>query len=795
MSISSRIREQIIGTFRVELAEHVQTITDGLLKVEQQQLAAAERQEILESIFRAAHSLKGAARAVGVTAVEQLGHALENVLSAFQRGKIEATPALFTACYGALDAIQAVEAAYEAGETTPPLQTLQAIAILDSLRPQEPAPQEPPAFEPEPIKNAPTSVATAAWATTLAAPAAAATPIFMPGEQDEPAGPGAGSPALPAAEDTIRVRLDKLDTLVGQLSELIVAKIRLEEHLSRLREMQSNTATWQKNWVSVRDNYGAMVHRKRRTDAKTTLPGHLDRDKDGMDNWLSSTQDWIRGINVTVSELVRDYNNDIAHTALVIDALEQEVKSIRMLPLSTITGTFGRMLRDMAYSANKEAAFELVGGDVEMDKHVLEKIKDPLIHLLRNAVDHGIELPDEREALGKPRAGKVTLTAEQLGKDVVIAISDDGRGLDLEAVRKTVADNKHLDALSLDEPALVNWIFNPGISTSGVVTELSGRGVGLDVVRRNVDLLQGRIEVDWKAGAGSTFSLILPMSLTSSRILLVEVAAQVYAVPVSVVERLLTIFSRDFSYVGGQSAIIFNGRPLPIYYLADILGTLRRKNDLVETEALQVMVISAADRQAAFIVDGLLGEQEIVIKGLGRQLVRVGGVGGATILGNGKVVLVLNAADLVKLAFRGERSTTVSSRDTLPVPPIETAPKRILVVDDSITTRTLERNILEAKGFIVELATNGHEALASMLSNGIPDLVITDVSMPLMNGFELARHIKSDLRTADLPVILVTSLDSADDKARGVECGADAYIVKSRFDQGNLLETIQQLIG
>ncbi len=778
MSISSRIREQIISTFRVELAEHIQTITDGLLKVEQQPLGLPERQEILESIFRAAHSLKGAARAVGVTAVEQLGHALENVLAALQRGKIDASPELFTACYGALDAVQAVEASYEAGETTPPLQTLQAIANLDSLLPKA-ASQEPLPPEGETFKNAPVP---------------AATLVAMPGGQDEPAGSAAGS-VSPATEDTIRVRIDKLDSLVGQLSELIIAKIRLEEHLSRLREMQANTAQWQKNWMSVRDSYGLLIHRWRRTDGKAQLPGRLERGNDEMDAWFSSTQDWIRGINATVSELVRDYNNDIAHTGLVIDALEQEVKSIRMLPLSTIIGTFGRMLRDMAYSADKEVAFELVGGDVEMDKHVLEKIKDPLIHLLRNAVDHGIEPPDIREALGKSRAGKVTLAAEQLGKDVVISITDDGRGLDLEAVRRTVADNKHLDALSLDEPALVNWIFNPGISTSGVVTDLSGRGVGLDVVRRNVDLLQGRIEVDWKAGAGSTFSLILPMSLTSSRVLLIQVAAQVYAIPVSVVERLLTVFPSDLSYLGGQSAILFNGRPLPLYYLADSLGTTRRKNDLLETEALQVLVISAADRQVAFIVDGLLGEQEIVIKGLGRQLVRVGAVAGATILGNGKVVLVLNAADLVKLALRGERAAAMSSLEALPAPAEETAPKRILVVDDSITTRTLERNILEAKGFIVDIATNGQEALAAMLTNGIPDLVITDVSMPRMNGFELARHIKSDLRTADLPVILVTSLDSAEDKARGVECGADAYIVKSRFDQGSLLETIQQLIG
>jgi two-component system chemotaxis sensor kinase CheA len=418
--------------------------------------------------------------------------------------------------------------------------------------------------------------------------------------------------------------------------------------------------------------------------------------------------------------------------------------------------------------------------------------------LLRNAIDHGLESPERRQAAGKPRSGALTLQAEQLGQDVVISVSDDGAGLDIEAIRR-VATRRGAGAevAAWGEAELVELIFNAGFSTSPIITDVSGRGVGLDIVRRNVEALNGRVGVDWKPGAGSTFRLTLPLTLTSSRGLLVRVSDELFAIPLSSVERILDIRPEQIAPLGGHDTVRYEGRPLTLARLGDVLGLARAAAPKGERAGARILVVvlAAAERRMAFAVDGLAGEQEVVIKGLGKQLARVGGLAGATIMGSGEVTLILNASDLIKLATRSasERRSILDAAAEAASPMTTRPSRRILIVDDSITTRTLEKNILEAAGYTIQIATDGLEALSAMAA-GVPDLVISDIAMPRLNGFGLTQRLKSDERTANVPVILVTSLDSAEDKARGIEAGADAYIVKSRFDQGNLLETIEQLI-
>lgn len=451
---------------------------------------------------------------------------------------------------------------------------------------------------------------------------------------------------------------------------------------------------------------------------------------------------------------------------------------------------------------------QIVGGDTELDKRVLEQIKDPLIHMLRNAIDHGIEPPQQRVALGKPRSGTITLTAEQLGKDVLICVSDDGAGLDLDAIRQTIARHG-VDAQTLSEIELVEGIFKVGISTSPIITDISGRGVGLDVVRRNVEALHGRIDVDWTPGEGAAFTLTLPLRLTSSRGLLVRVSNELFAIPLNAIERIMYISPQEISPLEGQDTVLYNGRPLTLVQLGDVLELPRaeaqRDNVLSPSNALRmhsskgeahilVVILAAAERRMAFAVDELVGEQEIVIKGLGKQLTRVGGIAGATVMGSGRVVLILNVADLIKLAMRGGGRSVFDALAEAAPSMVTRAQRRILIVDDSITTRTLEKNILEAAGYTVQLAVDGQEALSTIATGGVPDLIVSDLVMPRMDGFELTQRIKDDPNMASVPVILVTSLDSPKDKARGIEIGADAYIVKSSFDQNNLLETIEQLI-
>jgi two-component system chemotaxis sensor kinase CheA len=758
MSISAKIREELIGSFRAELNEHIQTMTDGLLDMEQGSVTGEERQAMLENTFRAAHSLKGAARAMGVTVIEQLAHALESILDSIQHDAIELTADLFTACYQALDAIQAVQAAYEAGETTPPVQALQALAALDPFRPS------------------PKEVAREIEQDEL-------TPAASPVEE---APPGTLTVTAPAVDETIRVSVDKLDTLMAQLTELLVTKIRAEQHLTQIQQLQEFAARWQREWLAVRSVYGKVA----RQGPGQNGPG---KDTERLLDYLETSQERLREVNVLIGNMAREYANDSMHMSLVIDSLEDEIKRARMQPLSTITGPFGRMVRDMAREAGKEARLRIVGGETELDKQVLERIKDPLIHLLRNAVGHGIEPPEEREAAGKPRRGTVTLTAEQLGQDVVICISDDGAGFDLEAIRQAIAKHDRIEAESLAEAELIDAIFRPGITTSRIITDISGRGVGLDVVRRNVEALQGRVYVEWTPDGGASFTLTLPLRLTSSRGLLVHASDELFAIPLNNVERIIHISPQEITPLEGHDTVRYNGQLIPLVWLSDVLN-LPRKDTQHDKASTPVVILSAIERRMAFAVDGLAGEQEVVIKGLGKQLARVGGIVGATIMGTGDVVLILNVADLIRLGLRGERGSVLRALEQTASPIEIRAKHRILIVDDSITTRTLEKNILEAIGYNVQVATDGQEALNTIAESGVPDLIISDIMMPRVDGFELTKRVKEDPKTAQVPVILVTSLGSAEDKTRGIESGADAYIVKSAFDQSNLLETIEQLI-
>jgi two-component system chemotaxis sensor kinase CheA len=345
----------------------------------------------------------------------------------------------------------------------------------------------------------------------------------------------------------------------------------------------------------------------------------------------------------------------------------------------------------------------------------------------------------------------------------------------------------------LSEAELAELIFKAGVSTSPIITDVSGRGVGLDVVRRNVEELHGRIDVDWTPGAGATFTLTLPLTLTSSRGLLVRVSDQLFAIPLNNIERILHVSLQQVSSLEGHDTLRYDGRPRTLVRLGDVLELSQVGVQGADSRFL-VVVLVAAERRMAFVVDGLAGEQEVVIKGLGKQLVRVGGIAGATVMGSGEVVLILNVADLIKLAMRGERRSVLDTRVEAVSPEVARARQRILVVDDSVTTRTLEKNILEAAGYTVQLANDGQEALSTIATGGVPDLIVADIVMPRLDGFDLTRQLKGDPQTASVPVILVTSLDSPEDKVRGIEVGADAYIVKSRFDQNNLLETIEQLI-
>ncbi len=813
MSISEKIRAQIISSFRAELKEHVQTLNDGLLAMEQNQIPAGEREERMATIFRAAHSLKGAARAVGVSAIEQIAHALEDVLGNLQKETLTASAAMFTACYKAIDAIEIVETAYEAGETTPPVESLLALAALDPFRRGDagsgaqvlPTPQEQTADAP----IVPTSLREKKASKTDAPrgrtskdqlenlrTALADSKEALAGQSPQPAEPDSETLAAPmattVADETIRVSVGKLDSLMEQLNELLVTKIRAEQRLTQVRQAQNYVARWQKDWLKVRGGYGR-ISRHRASDDAGLVNASQRKEFNRLLDYVQTSQEHLKELNALLNALTREYHSDTMQMSLVIDRLEAEVMRVRMLPFKTIAMPFARMVRDLAEQTHKDVVYELVGGDVELDKHVLEQVKDPIIHILRNAVDHGIELAAQRSANGKPAHGRVTLTAEQIGKDVSISIQDDGAGVDLEHIRETAVRRKVKNAATLSDSELIELLYTSGFSTSTMITDVSGRGVGLDVVRRNVEGLHGRITLKSQPGQGTRFTMVLPLALTTSRGLLVRVAGQVFAIPVNAIERITYIRPGEIQMVSGRQTIRYADHPLNLVHLAHVLE-LPYSATIHPHAQLPVVILASAERKVAFVVDALIDEQEVVIKSLGRQIARVGGIAGASLMGSGDVLLVLSATDLIKLAWRNDQHPFVSKAETENVPAEVRAKNTILVVDDSITTRTLEKNILEAAGYVVRLALDGQEAFNILMTSELPDLVISDVQMPRMDGFALVTRIKKEPRTAQLPVILVTSLESAEDKAKGVDAGADAYIVKRSFDQINLLETITQLI-
>lgn len=769
MGLSEEIRQRLINSFKTEQAEHVQKINQGLLALEKN---PANQQELLKEIFREAHSLKGAARAVGLTTIEGLGHGLEEVLLGAKEGRLSFSAELFDLLYQALDAVEAVLERVEAGDSTPGAEVLALLARLETAGRQKPEARETAQEEPE-----------------------QKVPEQLQPEDEEPA---AGQLSQERVEpevavvragmgndETIRVSVNKLDALMGQFSELLGAKIRAEQRLAEVRQMQEVAAEWHKASLGLRSHINRLL--------RTNQNNGQRKDVAALLSFTVSNQEQLRALSVQANGLYRQLANDTLRLSLIIDELQDEIKRVRMLPLSTITTTFGRMVRDLAREQGKRINLEIKGGETELDKRVLEQIKDPLMHLLRNAVDHGLEKGEERIAAGKPEEGRIVLSASQQGNNVVIRVADDGGGLDLEAIRLTAVRKGLLplaEAQKLSEGEVAGLIFSSGLSTSKIITDISGRGVGLDVVRQNVEELHGTLEVGFEAGKGTWFTLTLPLTLASSRGLLVRAGGQMFALPLSTVERMLQVDREEIRQVEGKEAINYQGRPVAVARLEELLEIATGESS--SREQLTIVIVAVADRRLGLLVDELAGEQEIVMKSLGKQLAKVGGIAGATVLGSGQVILVLHPGDLVKLAGRlGGRQALMQKREAQELK----QSKRVLVVDDSITTRTLEKNILEAAGYQVRLATDGEEALGLLGVEGPPHLIVSDINMPRLDGFELARRVKQDVRYSEIPVILVTSLDSPADKARGIEVGADAYIVKSQFDQGNLLDTIEQLIG
>jgi two-component system chemotaxis sensor kinase CheA len=477
---------------------------------------------------------------------------------------------------------------------------------------------------------------------------------------------------------------------------------------------------------------------------------------------------------------------EFSELSRTLNDLQERTMRTRMVPVATMTDQLHRAVRDLARTLGKEVVWEVRGGETELDRGVLRQLSDSLLHLVRNAVDHGVETAEERVAAGKPPQARIVLHAMQLGSEVVIAVTDDGGGIDVSRVRSQ-AERQGMETAGLSDEEALQLVFRSGLSTAPFVSDVSGRGVGLDVVEASVGAARGRIEVRSVAGQGTEFRLIVPISLAVLPCLVVAAGDQHFAVPLHSVILAQADHHGDTAHAEERSAVWIGGRPVVVSSLAGALGTP------ASAPAGPVVVLESGTRRYGFQVDALVGQRDVVVKDLSRLLPRLGVVRGAGVDPDGAVLVVLDAPGLIERAWQRGAAPAVPAPTSAAGEPTS-AGGGILVVDDALTVRELQRSILERAGYRVRLASDGTEALAALIGEPA-DLVLTDVEMPRLDGFGLTVAIRSHPDLANTAVLILSSHASDEDRLRGMEAGADGYIVKSAFEERGLLTAVERLLG
>ena len=585
--------------------------------------------------------------------------------------------------------------------------------------------------------------------------------------------------------------MEKLDSLLRQSEEMLSLKLMADRHLEDQLDLAHLFGLWDKQWAKIYP----IICEFRRLQEKSDKQGGKRRQDDirfaRLLEFGELTHDNMKILESRLAELRRRSDHDRYATGLMVDNLLGDVKQILMLPFSTLFEAFPKLLRDLSRDQGKDVELSISGGEIEIDRRILEEMRIVFIHLLRNTIDHGIEKPEVRKKNGKPPRGMIQIVVSRSeGNRVEILLSDDGGGIDLGGLKEASLKRGIVspeEARKLTEQDVLSLVFQSGVSTSPIITDISGRGLGLAIVREKIEKLGGRVSIETHRHTGTTIRMTLPLTVATFRGVLVTAAERPFIIPTADVERTVRIKREEIRTVENRDTLSLEGIAIPLVKLSDVLE-LSERND--ESPVITVLILESRGKRIGFRVDEILTEQEILIKGMSRPLSRVRNIAAATILGSGKVVPVLNVSDLVKSA------ATSAVRPVKPAGPQaggEAAKKTILVVEDSITSRMLLKNILETSGYLVKTAVDGIDAISQLKTEKF-DAVVSDVDMPRMNGFNLTEKIRGDKKLAELPVVLVTALGSREDRERGIDVGANAYIVKSSFDQSNLLETLRRLI-
>ena len=681
-------------------------------------------QSAIEGILREAHTMKGAAGMVGMMRVSRLAHRLEDLLVELRAGTRRSTPELTDSMLLVVDGLGRLIASPSSGE-----QDASDEAAMERLLPAPLAaiPATPPPAAP--LKSASSS------------------PLRASGVKDgttdrslnlSPEGEREDKPAVPPAEPVLPApaRPPQPREARAELQHEVAAT--LEVPVARIDELNRLVGEASAAQLRVGHVFGSELH----------------LDPDAITEYRELTK--------------------------VINQLQEVTERTRMVPVGTLEPILHRTVRDVARAAGKNVRWEVIGEAIEVDRGVLEELVSPLLHLVRNSVGHGVEMPAQRLAAGKPEQAYVRLDATQVGSKVVISISDDGAGIDVAAVRESAA-KAGVDVSGLNEDQSLHLIFRSGISTAKVLTENSGRGVGLDVVATAVEAVHGEVQVVNHPGAGAEFRIVVPITLTVVPCLIVSIAGQSFALPLHRIVRMLE--AQNVQLVSGKKLAVVDGLAVPVSDLAALLGLPTASG------GPWVLLGTPADSHA-FQVETVLQKRDVVVRGLTGRLRDLKAVSGASIEPNGSILLVLDVPNLIERSIAMlEAPRTNGDGPTGPIRPLA-----VMVVDDTLMVRELQRSILERGGYSVRTASDGAEAIA-MLTEQAADLVVTDLEMPNVDGFHLIKSIRAHPGMANIPVLIVSSHASDEDHQRGLDAGADGYIVKTSFDEAGLLSAVSRLLG
>ena len=592
--------------------------------------------------------------------------------------------------------------------------------------------------------------------------------------------------------ETVRVPTRNLDFLMTQAGELTVTKIRL---IHRLAEIEEITNLWE-DWSRDIFNNRFVIHDINVSNSNTLNDYFIKQ----LQSYHHRGEEQLEKLGLLINNLRNSIHEDLAKLDLISNDIERGVRTLRMLPLSTIFNMFTRIVRDLARQESKQVELIIKGSSTKADKRIIEQMKDPLMHIIRNAVDHGIETPAERKKLGKPEVATIKLRAYNTTTNVIIEVIDDGRGLDTEQIKKTAIKHgvcTETELSYMTETQIQSLIFTPGFSTKKFVTEVSGRGIGLDVVKTNVEELKGNISIESQHKKGCLIRVVLSTSLATVNVLIVAIANTYYALPVEYVQTSLMVSIASIFTIEGRDTIIFDNEPISVARLADLLEiSVTHQEEITDKQEIPCIILNVGSEKLGLFIDTLIDEQDVVLKPHSKLLKRVRNIAGATIIGTGDVCMVLNPQDLLRSAQK--LSTSMPSYHLIEQSnnqEVEIVNKKylILLVEDSISTRTQEKRILEKAGYEVITAVDGLDAFNKLHTCSF-DAVVSDIQMPNMDGISLTVKIRENKNYSELPIILVTSLASNEDKQKGAEVGANAYITKDSLNQKVLLETLQRLV-